>query len=436
MFRVRRKLWSKVPLPRAAKSSWRSLGTGATTSHFSHNITSAEGPSHDPTSNHGFTFFTNWARLIRFKSPVGTYLLLIPCYLGMASGVTTSMIGLGADWVSVGAPLLPPQLALWFALGAFTMRSAGCIVNDMLDREIDRSVERTANRPLACGDLSMRQASLILSGHLALGLIVVSALHPYSVALAFGVVPFAAAYPLAKRYTFYPQVVLGMVFNWGVFVGHAALAGSVNWSVCIPLYVACVIWTVLYDTVYAFQDLKDDEKIGVMSTARLLKGEKKSLYILIFPIAICLIVSGLNAQQSVLYYFGVTFAVYYLFMLLDNLNEKDTWSCGNFFRRNARVGVAMILAWFVGNLGWVIFMTLHTFIEENDEVIKKGIEPEPHQTLWQRFRPRETLSWKDLALMGITGGSEAYVRDVAQAQALRLGTHIDRLDRWLKPSFV
>eukprot|EP00759_Apiculatamorpha_spiralis_P009857 PhF_6_TR16969/c0_g1_i2/m.25637/K06125/COQ2; 4-hydroxybenzoate polyprenyltransferase len=367
--------------PNAGPNSSTSTPTTAS-SHFAHTVqytpSQSAAPSRIPFfdrfhSDKGYPFFSNWGKLIRINAPVGTLLLLLPCYMGMASAVTTSIVVHGADWLTTGAPIIPIQHAVWIAVGAFTMRSAGCIINDMWDKDFDKAVERTATRPLACGAMTMKQAGFLLWVHLMLGFSVVSAMHPYSVVLAFGAVPFAALYPLAKRFTFFPQVVLGFVFNWGVFVGHAAINGTVNWPVCIPLYLACVIWTVIYDTIYAFQDMKDDEKIGVKSTARFLKGDKRYLYALLWPMTCLLLLAGWNANQTLFYHLAIGAASYYLFVLLDNLRTSDPWSCSRGFRKNVTVGVILVVAWMVGNLGWVMFLTLSNYVEELEK--KEGAAP-------------------------------------------------------------
>lgn len=148
------------------------------------------------------------------------------------------------------------------------MRAAGCIVNDISDKDFDKDVERTKDRPLASGKLTKTQAALFLIPNLTVGLLVLTQLTPMSIAAAFGIIPVVIAYPLMKRYTNYPQVVLGMAFNWGVIVGYLAKSDYFLPEVILPAYLAGICWTLVYDTIYAFQDIKDDERIGVKSTAR------------------------------------------------------------------------------------------------------------------------------------------------------------------------
>jgi 4-hydroxybenzoate polyprenyltransferase len=159
------------------------------------------------------------------------------------------------------------RLLALFGAGAFVMRGAGCIVNDMWDRDFDRRVARTRERPLASGAVSLRGASALLAGHLAAGLAIVSQLNTPTIAAAFAAVPVAALYPLLKRVTNWPQLGLGLAFNWGALIGGLAVTGTFEPHVALPLYLGGVAWTVVYDTIYASQDAKDDRALGLGSTA-------------------------------------------------------------------------------------------------------------------------------------------------------------------------
>ena len=195
-----------------------------------------------------------YAALGRWDRPIGTWLLLWPC--------------LWSTSLAAPAGALPDvSLFALFGLGAFAMRGAGCTVNDLWDRDIDRQVERTRTRPLASGALGVPQAIGFLGAQCSVGLGVLLALPPYAVALSFLSVPLVGLYPLAKRITNWPQAVLGLTFNWGALVGWAAVHGSCDWSVVLPLYAGGFWWTLLYDTIYAHQDKHDDAKIGIGSTA-------------------------------------------------------------------------------------------------------------------------------------------------------------------------
>lgn len=202
-----------------------------------------------------------YASLGRWDRPIGTWLLLWPCLWSTALAAPASA---------------PPDVALCalFGVGAFAMRGAGCTINDLWDRDIDRQVERTASRPLASGALSVAQAIGFLGVQCTAGLGVLLALPPYAVGLSFASVPLVAAYPLAKRITDWPQAILGLTFNWGALVGWAAVHGECHWVAVLPLYASGIGWTLLYDTIYAHQDKADDARVGVRSTAlRLGDGE-------------------------------------------------------------------------------------------------------------------------------------------------------------------
>ena len=192
-----------------------------------------------------------YLRLGRFDRPIGTWLLLIPCWWGQALATE--------GWPD-------PLLMVLFVIGALAMRAAGCTVNDLADRDIDRKVARTRTRPLASGALSVKQALLFLAAMCAIGLAVLLTLNPYSWALGAGVVGLIVLYPFMKRITYWPQFVLGVTFNWGILIGYAAIAGQLHLSALV-LYAASIAWTLGYDTIYAHQDKEDDLKVGVKSSA-------------------------------------------------------------------------------------------------------------------------------------------------------------------------
>lgn len=171
--------------------------------------------------------------------------------------------------VPLGAATPDLSLCLTFGLGAFVMRGAGCTINDMWDARYDRRVARTRSRPLANGDLSYPQAWGFLAAQLSLGLGVLLSLPHLDACFAWGAaaLPLVATYPLMKRCTDYPQLALGLTFNWGAILGWAAVRGEVDWSVVGPLYAGGVAWTLVYDTLYAHQDKVDDARLGLRSTA-------------------------------------------------------------------------------------------------------------------------------------------------------------------------
>ena len=182
--------------------------------------------------------------LIRIDKPVGTHLLFIPC-----------------AWSLTMATFAHPSISLLdygyglglFGVGSLIMRGAGCTINDLWDRKMDKLVERTKSRPLASGMVSPFQAISFLGIQLSLGLGILTQLNYYSIALGMASMPLVILYPFMKRITFWPQAILGFTFNWGALLGWSALVGSMDWYVTLPLYLGGVFWTLTYDTIYALQ---------------------------------------------------------------------------------------------------------------------------------------------------------------------------------------
>jgi 4-hydroxybenzoate polyprenyltransferase len=193
-----------------------------------------------------------YASLIRLDRPIGTWLLYWPCAWSVA------LAGVGGRWDLFG----------WLLLGAFAMRSAGCVYNDLIDRDLDRQVERTRLRPLASGRVSTRSAWLLISLLCGLGLVVLWQLPRVAQIVALASVALVAAYPFMKRITWWPQAWLGLVFSWGALVGWPAVTDSLALAPVL-LWAGSIFWVLGYDTLYAIQDKEDDALVGVKSTARL-----------------------------------------------------------------------------------------------------------------------------------------------------------------------
>ena len=210
-----------------------------------------------------------YASLIRLDRPIGTWLLFWPCAWSVAQA------GVGGRW----------SLFAWFLLGAFAMRSAGCAYNDLVDRDLDRKVERTRLRPLASGRISPRSAWIMIAILCALGLLVLIQLEPAAQLVALASIVLVAAYPFMKRITWWPQAWLGLVFSWGALVGWPAVTGSLDWSP-ILLWLGTVFWVLGYDTLYAIQDKEDDALVGVKSTARLFGTRAPAMVGLFYALAI------------------------------------------------------------------------------------------------------------------------------------------------------
>ena len=205
-----------------------------------------------------------FASLMRLDRPVGTWLLYWPCAWSVA------LAGVGGRW----------DLFAWFLLGAFAMRSAGCVYNDVVDRDLDMKVERTRLRPLASRRVSLSGAWALIALLCLLGLLVLVQLQPLAQLIAAGSIILVAAYPFMKRISWWPQAWLGLVFSWGALVGWPAVTGGFA-PVVIWLYAGTVAWVIGYDTLYAIQDMEDDALVGVKSSARRL-GDQTALGVTIF----------------------------------------------------------------------------------------------------------------------------------------------------------
>lgn len=279
-----------------------------------------------------------YLRLMRIHRPIGTWLLFWPC---------------GWSIAMAAAPGCLPDLSMLtlFGLGALIMRGAGCTINDMWDKDIDAKVERTKDRPLVSGALTQFDALVFLSGQLGLGLLVLLQLNWYCILLGASSLGFVVAYPLMKRITYWPQFVLGMTFNWGALLGWAAVHGSCNWSVCLPLYTAGVCWTIVYDTIYAHQDKVDDILLGIKSTAIKFGDNTKPILSLFASVMITgLAVSGYQCDQTLPYYAAVAVVGAHLANQLYSLNINSASDCGKTFLSNRHVGLILFLGIVIGNL--------------------------------------------------------------------------------------
>ncbi|CAO1631573.1 unnamed protein product [Sympodiomycopsis kandeliae] len=211
--------------------------------------------------------YSPYIALSRIDKPIGTWLLFWPCAWSMT---------LAAHAHALSPYTLAGNLLL-FGTGAFIMRGAGCTINDMWDTKMDRLVSRTANRPLAAGDITHHQALKFLALQLSVGLAILLQLNWYSIFLGASSLAVVVIYPLMKRFTYWPQLVLGFAFNWGALLGYTSLHLPPNWSVILPLYAGSIFWTLVYDTIYAHQDVKDDINAGVKSTALLFGDYSKPI---------------------------------------------------------------------------------------------------------------------------------------------------------------
>ncbi|XP_071846482.1 4-hydroxybenzoate polyprenyltransferase, mitochondrial-like isoform X1 [Apostichopus japonicus] len=282
-----------------------------------------------------------YLKLMRLDKPIGSWLLYWP----------------GAWSIALAAqPGQFPDLSLLalFGVGALIMRGAGCTINDMWDKDFDKSVERTKNRPLAAGDITPFQALVFLGGQLSLGLAVLLSLNWYSVILGASSMLFVVTYPLMKRITYWPQAVLGLTFNWGALLGWAAVKGSCDWGVVLPLYVAGVSWTLVYDTIYGHQDKDDDLMIGLKSTSILL-GDRTKIWLtgFSFTMVSSLVLTGYMSDQTVPYYIATALIAAHLGVQIGTLNINDPEDCWKKFRSNNRVGAILFAGIVAGSLAKV-----------------------------------------------------------------------------------
>lgn len=273
-----------------------------------------------------------YALLMRLDRPIGTWLLLLPGWWSLALG---------------GAPLL---YYIWFAIGAVVMRGAGCVVNDLWDKDIDAQVERTRGRPLASGAVSTKQALLFLAVLCLIGLAILAQFNWLTVGLGALSLVLVVAYPLMKRVTWWPQAFLGFTFNWGVLMGASAATNSLPAWVW-PLYAAGVLWTLAYDTIYAHADTKDDALIGVKSTARLF-GDNSRRWIAGFYLGALalLVLAGITAGSRLFFYTGLMLVALQALLLYRGWNVHDPASCITAFRANRITGMLVLAAILTGRL--------------------------------------------------------------------------------------
>ncbi len=211
--------------------------------------------------------------LARFDRPIGWWLLFWPCAFGLG--------------LSGGMPQRWPML-LWFLIGAIAMRGAGCVYNDIVDRDLDRQVERTRSRPLASGAVSLRAAWLWLLLLCAVGLLVLWQLTLVAQLVALASLLLVAAYPFMKRITWWPQAWLGIVFSWGILVAWVEVDGVERWAPMLALFAASALWVVGYDTIYALQDVEDDALVGIRSSARALGRRVRVGVAVCYALTLCL----------------------------------------------------------------------------------------------------------------------------------------------------
>ena len=272
-----------------------------------------------------------YARLMRLDRPIGTWLLLLPCWWGVTLARPP---GTRPDWM----------LMLLFAIGAVVMRGAGCTYNDIVDREFDAKVARTALRPIPSGQVSVRQAIIFLVAQLLVGFVILLAFNRFTILLGVLSLTLVFTYPLMKRITYWPQAVLGLTFNWGALMGWAAVTGSLDWP-AIALYAGGIAWTLHYDTIYAHQDKEDDALIGVKSTALKLGANTRPWLAGFSAVAVLLMALALAlATGHPIMGVMMLFAAAHLTWQVRHVNLDSPHDCLAKFRSNRETGLLILMA--------------------------------------------------------------------------------------------
>ena len=279
-----------------------------------------------------------WLKLGRFDRPAGIWLLLLPCWQGVA--LRAAEEAAWPDW----------RLLVLFAIGAAVMRAAGCAYNDVVDRDIDARVARTAARPVASGRIRVRDAWIYIVALSLVGLAVLLTFDPVAIALGVSSVGLVAAYPFMKRITWWPQAWLGLTFNWGALVGYAAAEG-VLFAPALLLYASGVFWTLGYDTIYAVQDIEDDALIGVKSSARRLGPNAPQGVLGFYVVSAGLaLAAGLVAGLGLLFYVGWLLYAGHLLLQATRLRVDDPLRALRLFRSNRDAGLILFAAVTLGTL--------------------------------------------------------------------------------------
>ncbi len=279
-----------------------------------------------------FSGLRPYARLARFERPIGWWLLLLPGWWAIALAQITTAGGATGSIVNV-------KLLTLFLIGAIAMRGAGCTFNDIVDRDFDDKVERTRSRPIPSGQVSVTQAILFLIALSLVGLAVLLQLSNTAILLGVASLGLVAIYPFMKRFTYWPQVFLGLAFNWSALVGWAAVTGEVPASAWL-LWFGGILWTLGYDTIYAHQDKEDDVRIGIKSTALKLGDATDKWLVVFFVSALVLIdAAGWLAGAGVLFHAGIAGAGMHAVWQLSQLDINNPDNCLKLFRANRNFGL-------------------------------------------------------------------------------------------------
>jgi 4-hydroxybenzoate polyprenyltransferase len=272
-----------------------------------------------------------YLRLARLDRPIGSWLLLMPC------------------WWSVGLAAVHArsQVNLWhvllFFVGAFAMRGAGCTWNDIVDRDLDARVERTRSRPIPSGQVTVAAAAAFLALQALVGLAVLLQFNRFTIYVGFASLAVVAVYPFMKRITYWPQIVLGLAFSWGALMGWPATFARLDLPAFL-LYAGAISWVIGYDTIYAHQDREDDALIGIKSTALLFRERTKPMLALFYTLAVALIaLAGWNAGAGLVFALGLVAFAAHLAWQIARLNVDDPVNCLVVFKSNRDAGLILFV---------------------------------------------------------------------------------------------
>jgi 4-hydroxybenzoate polyprenyltransferase len=287
----------------------------------------------DSTGNWVDSFAPAWARpylrLARLDRPIGSWLLLLPCWWS---------VGLAAVGAREGVNLW--HLVLFF-VGAFAMRGAGCTWNDIVDRDLDSQVERTRSRPIPSGQVTVASAAAFLLLQALVGLAVLLQFNRFTIYVGFASLSVVAIYPFMKRITYWPQIVLGLAFSWGALMGWPATFARLDLPALL-LYAGAISWVIGYDTIYAHQDREDDALIGIKSTALLFRERTKPMLALFYALAVALIaLAGWSAGAGLVFALGLLAFAAHLAWQIARLDVDDPIDCLVVFKSNRDAGLIL-----------------------------------------------------------------------------------------------
>jgi 4-hydroxybenzoate polyprenyltransferase len=296
-------------------------------------MTDGTGPVADSTGNWVDATAPAWTRpylrLARLDRPIGSWLLLIPCWWSVALAA-----------IHAGAQINLWHCALFF-IGAFAMRGAGCTWNDIVDRDLDARVERTRSRPIPSGQVSVRAAAIFLVLQALVGLAVLLQFNRFTVYVGFASLAVVAIYPFMKRVTYWPQIVLGLAFSWGALMGWPATFARLDLPAYL-LYVGAICWVIGYDTIYAHQDREDDALIGIKSTALLFGERTKPMLAMFYSLAVVLIaLAGWSTGAGFVFAVGLFAFAAHLAWQIARLDVDDPLLCLSVFKSNRDAGLIL-----------------------------------------------------------------------------------------------